>query len=221
MKRMNSTYAAERANAPRAPRDVQAGGTGPCRFPRLRARLASRAGFTLTELLATIAILVILGGAINAILPLAQRSYSSVMDNGNAEALLTTTADRLRDELSMATEILIEEPSTAEKAAGATNQISYLSGKTGSVARIANGKDLGASYASLGIVRQFYTPYAGEGETDPDPQALVPSLASIGMQTSYGNVTCTTDGIIEFSDIKVTKDGKTLTSLDSLKVRAV
>lgn len=65
-------------------------------------RSRRQSGYSLTELLVTLAILMLVTSIMAAGAPAALRAYMGVVDASNANVLLTTTATRLRDELSMA-----------------------------------------------------------------------------------------------------------------------
>lgn len=59
-------------------------------------------GYSLTELLVTMTVLLLVSAIMVAGVPSALRTYTDVVDASNAQVLLATTVTRLRDELSMA-----------------------------------------------------------------------------------------------------------------------
>lgn len=59
-------------------------------------------GYSITELMVTMTILMLVTSIMATGAPAALRSYMGVVDASNAQILLSTTATRLRDELSMA-----------------------------------------------------------------------------------------------------------------------
>lgn len=59
-------------------------------------------GYSLTELLVTMTVLLLVSAIMAAGVPSALRAYTDVVDASNAQVLLATTVTRLRDELSMA-----------------------------------------------------------------------------------------------------------------------
>lgn len=67
-------------------------------------RISNRgnSGFTLVELLVTIAIMLLATMIVAAGVPAAHRAYVAAVDSSNAQLLLSTTTERLRDELSVA-----------------------------------------------------------------------------------------------------------------------
>ena len=70
---------------------------------QVKQKLRSQGGFTLTELFATIVILLLVAGIVAGGIPAAVRAYEQVVDGANAQLLLSTTMTVLRDELSQAT----------------------------------------------------------------------------------------------------------------------
>lgn len=66
-----------------------------------------RAGFTITEMLAVMAILALAGTIAVTGIPAAQRAYVAAVDASNAQVMLSTAGTQLRDELSVA------DPSTS------------------------------------------------------------------------------------------------------------
>ncbi len=69
----------------------------------------NKKGFSLAELLLTIAIMLLATAIVVAGIPSAINAYRKVVDVANAQVLLTTTATCLRDELDMATDIKISK----------------------------------------------------------------------------------------------------------------
>lgn len=74
------------------------------RTDRMR-RIHARRGFTLTETLIAVAILIILTAILAGVVPIALRSYRDTVDGANAQLLLSTTMTALRDELTEASGI--------------------------------------------------------------------------------------------------------------------
>lgn len=67
-----------------------------------RAHDRAQRGYSLTELLVTLTVLMLVTAIMATAVPSALRAYAKVVDASNAQVLLATTATRLRDELSMA-----------------------------------------------------------------------------------------------------------------------
>lgn len=64
--------------------------------------LNSESGFSLTELLAVLIIMGLAGMVVTAGIPAANSAYIKTLDASNSQILLSTTIERLRDELSVA-----------------------------------------------------------------------------------------------------------------------
>ncbi len=92
---------------------------------RMARKLNRTAGFTLAETLMAILILLMVSAVVAGGLPAAMNAYHKAVDAANAQLLLSTTVNALRDELSTAWNV---------EAAGET--ITYQSADTGSKSKI-------------------------------------------------------------------------------------
>lgn len=72
------------------------------RIRRALGRIRSQNGFSLAELLATMAVLLLVGTLIATGLPAARKAYTSAVDAANAEVLLATAIERFRNVLMVA-----------------------------------------------------------------------------------------------------------------------
>lgn len=88
-------------------------------------RIKNNGGFSLPELLAAVAVLVIMTAGL---MPAAVRAYQNAVDAANAQALLTETVNALRSELSTAWDVKVSDD-------GKT--ITYRSAATGSKSKIS------------------------------------------------------------------------------------
>ena len=84
-------------------------------------RMKNNAGFTMAEVLIAVVILVLITAGI---MPAAMRAYKNAVDAANAQALLSTTVDALRGELSTAWNV--------KPVSGDSKAITYQSADTGS-----------------------------------------------------------------------------------------
>ena len=107
-------------------------------------KLSRSAGFTLAETLMTILILLMVAGTVAGGIPAAMNAYRNAVDAANAQMLLSTTINALRDELSTAWDVEIN---------GTT--ITYQSSDTGGKSKIElkDGK----------IMLQEYVKESGQG----------------------------------------------------------
>ena len=87
-----------------------------------------RTGFTLVEMLVVLCIVLLVTAVCATGITAARDAYVNVVDASNAQLLLSTSLTRLRDELSTAFEVSVED-----------NVISYRNSVSGKDATISNG----------------------------------------------------------------------------------
>jgi len=88
----------------------------------LKAKRA-RAGFSLVEMLATLIVVGLVGMAVVAGVPAAQRAYEAAMDASNAQLMVSTATTRLRDVLAVADSATVQ--------AGSDPLVEFTSFETG------------------------------------------------------------------------------------------
>lgn len=71
----------------------------------MRKKINSEAGFSLVEMLAAVAVLILLGLMLNTGLQMALNSYRTVIAQSEAELLLSTAVDALADDLRYARDV--------------------------------------------------------------------------------------------------------------------
>ena len=74
---------------------------------RIIRKLKNTAGFTLAEMLLTVVILLLASGVVATGMPAAVNAYRNAIDAANAQVLLSTTVNALRDELSTARDVQV------------------------------------------------------------------------------------------------------------------
>ena len=184
---------------------------------RLTRKLNSRRGFTLTELLATVMILLMVTAIVAGGIPVASNAYYKVVDAGNAQVLLSTTMIRLHDELGQATEVV---PAADGKS------VTFRGGNTGSTTCILSDADgvkiqeyLDESYSSL-----VGSSVQEDLEFLRSPRLLVSEKAATrGLSTSFDSISYT-NGVFTITNLKVIKDGnasKPLAILPEVRIRAI
>lgn len=72
---------------------------------RFKSKLKNRNGTTLTELLAALLIMLMVTSIVAGGLPAAVRAYRKVVDTANAQILMSTTTNALRNELGLASKV--------------------------------------------------------------------------------------------------------------------
>ncbi len=95
-------------------------------------KLRNRAGFTLAETLLTVLILLLVSILLMTGVPTAINAYNRVVLTANAQVLLSTAVDELRDEIGTAWDVTVSEKA-----------ISYYSGDTGAMSVLSIGNEDG------------------------------------------------------------------------------
>ena len=157
----------------------------------LNKRKREKAGFTLSETLIAILILLMVSAIVAGAIPAASNVYVKTVDAANAQLLLSTTMTVLRDELGTATSIKVEDAST----------ITYRSGKNGcaKIQVVSTGTDPGL-YIWHGEYKDGIPDF-----TNSTPRLLVSKKAA----TEGMVVSCTfseSGGVVTVSDLSVKKD---------------
>ena len=185
----------------------------------VRKLLKETDGFSLTELLATMVILALIGMVVATGIPAAQQAYQNVMNASNADVYLSTTAGRLREVLGEA------DPEDVTAGSGDV-LISFTSKKTGRQVSLLN-----TSNDKPGIyVREIQLdPVDGTPSHEDGPSLLVPQSVGAGAggvqfvaavdRIEYA------DGVFTVSHITVkdagNPDGASYSELDELVVKPI
>lgn len=187
----------------------------------LRSKLAStrsRAGFTLTETLAAIAILLCVTAVVAAGVPAAQKAYVGTVDTANAQVLLSTSATRLRSELSVADPATVKNKNaTTDASTGETTYVTFESLETGYDTSLKYNDQLGL----------FVEQTSSDGTTAQT--RLVPEKAAAGANAGLRTIadSITYDeatGVFTVTNLKVMRaDGTPLerAHVDTLDIRAL
>ncbi len=167
---------------------------------KIFVKLGRRGGFSLTELLVSVLILALVGTVVGAGIPAAVGAFKRVVEKANAQILLTTTANALRNELDMASGISVD---LTEKI------ISFTSSKNYNL-KIMSTPD--------GIKVKGYTEGgSGEhtGESDPEAPLVSGVAASKNLRVEFEKAEYhATSGTITITDISVkNSEDKLLASL--------
>lgn len=105
----------------------------------MRRKLREKSGLTLVEMLAAVAVLILLGLMLNTGMQMAVRSYRTMIARSEVELLLSTLADALSDDLRYAQEVETDaggKLKTYQDASGGT--VSLVIGPDGQI--YAGGK---------------------------------------------------------------------------------
>lgn len=177
----------------------------------LKAKL-NKKGFTLVEALIALLIMATVLSMVAYGIPMATKAYKDVVDSADAETVLSTTMNTLRNELANASTITT-----------ISNGIKYQRSSTGVEADIFYNADSNDDNFKdgKGLYIQEY-PYHEDGEEiEPySPRLLVTRYAS--SKDLY--TTCTfefepTTGILTVHDLAVMKDSVVLTKIDTYYIQ--
>lgn len=171
---------------------------------KMAGRLNKSAGFTLAETLMTVLILLMASAIVAGGIPAAMNAYRKAVDAANAQMLLSTTINALRDELSTAWNVEIE---------GTT--ISYQSSDTGGRSRITvkDGKIMLQEYVAEIDQGWLETSIRTGKERPLVSEAMTKGLAN-DMTVSYSGVKVEKNGngaYVKISGLEV-KRGETVTA---------
>ena len=116
---------------------------------KAKEKLRSQRGFTLAETLLAVLILLLVSVIVATGMPAAKNAYAKVVVASNAQALLSTAATSLRNELGTAWNVIIDDNTGKTKAGTAGTSVTYNSANTGGLSKIAID-------ANIGITLQEY-----------------------------------------------------------------
>jgi prepilin-type N-terminal cleavage/methylation domain-containing protein len=168
----------------------------------------ANAGFTLVETMLALTILLLLTAVVASGIPVASRTYTKVVDASNAQAALTTTAAKLRSELSLAQDVFFAR----EGDGSGEREVVFYKTSDGYWAKIVNpDEDKGQKglyiQAYAGTPSQTGNLSANYGlEPYPDLIPLIPDSAMVGnLKVTCGDITYNYEtGVFTVNDLKVT-----------------
>ncbi len=170
---------------------------------RIKQHIKDQRGFTLSETMIALLIMVLVFGVVTAGIPPAINALSKIVDSSNAQLLMSTTMTRMRDELGKADDVSFSG-----------NSISYT-GSDG-LKRVIESVDTGNA---PGI---YLNQYAGSATTPQLTTLLVSNEASNkNLYTTYQIDQVYANGVITISDLSVKKGSDTLLSIDTFKIRVL
>lgn len=192
-------------------------------FNMIRRKLQERSGFTLSETLVTVLILLMVSAIVAGGVPAAANAYYKVIDAANAQLLLSETVMKLRSELSVATEV-----ENADGSASSGTDKVLITYTSGSNSGGASGWKKQLLSSTDGIKTKPVVKSAGVDEDVPlaqnNPQPLVPGKMSGAVQSGTSLVTSCdsityTDGVFTITNLKVTKGTSTLAQIGQMKIQ--
>ena len=169
----------------------------------LRRRLREKRGFTLSETLITVLILLMVSAIVAGGVPAAANAYYKIIDAANAQILLTDTVTSLRSELAVAINPVVND---------STKEVTYTNNNSGWTKTLKNSES-GILTREINNSASDVKPF-GWNETDSNKEhPLVQTKMSGGIKTSklvtsYGAITYS-DGVFTIQNLKVTKKDNT------------
>lgn len=184
-------------------------------------KLKMGSGFTLAETLMTVLILLMVSGVVAGGIPAAVTAYGKAVDAANAQVLISTTVNALRAELCTAKDVHEDKTNSNEA-------IFYISPFTGSKTRLYLGALEGSSEETI-IVQDFYKydesgPQVESNKPNNPRRLVTKSAATKNLEVtfeSFGWATDQKNEVLVFNDIKVAKNGVTITSIPAIYIRCL
>lgn len=158
---------------------------------RARRSMKSQAGFTLAETLLAVLILLLVGVIVATGMPAVQNAYDKVVVAANAQALLSTATEALRDELGSAWSVDLQPDGTIE----------YYSADTGA-------RSILFSDSEKGVLVTDYVMNAGFNDDETKLSYLESGRPLVSKEAANGNLT------VKYSEAayKTTTSGDTTTT---------
>ena len=122
---------------------------------RAKDKLRSQNGFTLAETMLAVLILLLVSVIVATGMPAAKNAYEKIVVASNAQALLSTAATSLRNELGTAWNVIIDDDTAITKAGKEGTFVTYNSANTGGLSKIAIAPDIGITLQEYKQVNVF------------------------------------------------------------------
>ena len=175
---------------------------------KIMKKLKRSGGFTLSETLVTVLILLMVAGVVAEGVPAAVTAFGKAIDAANAQVLISTTVNALRGELSTAKDVHLDSNS---------NPV-YISPFTGSKTRLFRDEN--------GVIMvQDFLKY---DESGPQIDSVIPrelvtgSTKTKNLQVTYSSAGWEVENeVLVFSDLTVTKGTQTIADIDALYIRCL
>ena len=182
---------------------------------RIKKIIVSKAGFSITETLVAMLIMLMVSSVVVGGIPVAQRAYQKVTEGANAQVLLSTTITELRNEIALASDISVIDSGKA---------LQYQSGANGSARKLYVDDTEGIKLQTIPVETLKNIPVSGTQIPTPSPRLLVTDeAASKNLVVKFTGVDTTTKGIVKLSNLSVTRRNESdpLISLSELDIDLV
>ena len=179
---------------------------------RQKEIMASSGGFSLAETLAAILILLMVSGIVAEGMPVAVKALDAIMETANAQLLLSTTMTALREELSTASDIIVNSDDHSISYKNEWGLVSKISlGGTGKSIQLQQSKSYGGA---LGEQLPLVSDETASKSRKTDEPVLY---------VAYGNASFDNTGIIKFTDLEAKRvdNDNSVVKIDEYPVRVV
>ena len=180
---------------------------------RLKKKLKNRSGFSLAETLLAVLILLLVSVIVANGIPAARNVYNNVIVGANAQVLLSTTVNALRNELGTARDVTVSG-----------TDVTYYKSAIRAYSKLSLGSGTEGIQLLDYVNREDGTAIPAPGDTGTrSPHLLVTSAASNkDLYVTYEEPVIAGD-VITFGRIEVRRKagGSLITSLKELKIRMV
>lgn len=168
-----------------------------------KTRLRETRGFSLTETLAAMIILLLVTGIAAGSFPVVRSAYESAIDAANAHTLLNTAAIALRNELCLAKDGELLDRSEDGKNAGLCGFL-YTDPSSGYQSKLYLKNDEDGHPTGIWVER--FVNWETEASEKPEPQKLLPEAnEKSGLRVVYRDVDLTGDGLFLIYGLSVEK----------------
>ena len=169
-------------------------------------KIKSKLGFTLSETLMTVLILLMVSAVVAEGIPAAVTAFGKAVDAANAQVALSTTVNALRNELSTAWDLKVADDSTS---------VQFYSSDTGARSRLYKDEDI--------IMVQDFLQYGSDEPVDGVvPRNLVSEAAvTKNLMVTFSTVSWTDEkkDVLDFKNVTVKKGTTELVSVDDVYIR--
>ena len=160
---------------------------------KLKALKQNRGGFSLAETMMALLIVLMVSSIVVTGLPAATNALHNAVDASHAQVLLSTTMTSLRDELSMAKNIVWDE---SEK------KITYIDSNGVQSELKPRGKDVDGKHVDGIFLKKVASPTgAGTDQTSFDRLLISDKAATAGLYTTFSSASYE-DGIVKIVNLR-------------------
>ena len=155
-------------------------------------RIRNTTGFSIAELLVAILILSMVSTVVVGGIPVARDAYNNITVAANAQVLLSTAINSLRNELGTSPDVYRVS----------SNEIEYISGKNGNKSLIYKSDD----NPSKIMIIEYFDPDQKDDQKDTNGRELIPGILKDRLAVTCGPFSQSGD-LVYIENLDVKKDG--------------